>query len=360
MTGENTVEDSILENIDASEGVSNEATSQEGSSSEDTATQQSGEGTQQAQPGDSGASQQQQTTQQTEGPQQSQGQEGAATQKRIYRSGRFLTDDQGNVVDSGGNVIAATGKERRWFEQANRLQGQADQVAQQMEQLRSENAELRAANGAAQQLGLNNQETLAALNLMHQFKTNPQEAVKYILTQAQAKGYNIEGVTGQGLDMASVRQMINEAVGPLTQQQQTNQQEDRINADALQQYNDFISNPEYPGAGLHQDDIARLLQHDPQLSLEAAYWRLREWATRHQLDWNQPLAPQVAALQQQQAGNQQQQQSQQNGSPPISGGTESGGANQQQIQTPQPKFAHPDASFDSIVRESMQEAGMTV
>jgi len=250
-----------------------------------------------------------------------------------------------DLVDREGNVIATGGKERRFYETAQREKTRADNLEREVQDLRTKVEAHESSAGLANQYSLTPEELSSGAQLMAAFKQDPVETVKYLLTQAQSSGHNIEGV-GAGTDMAAINKMISDQLKPFTDARQAELDTQQHKEEALKVYNDFLSN--YPDAAIHQDTIAQLLEKERTLSPEAAYFKLKNFYLEKGLDWNKSLAEHESAR----AAAQ-----------PAKAGTQSSlpvGRTPADNLTDTTQVASVDTDMDDIIKESMKEAGYNI
>jgi len=267
--------------------------------------------------------------------------------QELTQQQRLGSDAQGNLIDQAGNVIAKAGKERRLWERVQRYEHfEVPQMRQQVQALTSEAAQREVLNNVPRQLGLSDEETLQGMRLIASYKKDPVATINYILTEARSAGHNLQGV-GQGqVDLAAINRLLDQRLSPLLEDRETAQRQTKANEEAQTQYNDFITR--FPDAVTHESVLAGLLQRDPRLTAESAYYQLKLWVQEHGLNWNQPLQAQVNTAQQ--GGGTQQQ------VPPLGG---SRGGNAPVMDTTRVgAVAGADADTADIVREAMREAGM--
>ena len=266
-------------------------------------------------------------------------------QSNEAKSGEQQTRGPQDLVDAQGNVIASGGKERRFYEQAQRAKHEVQQATNRVQELEGQLQAINDAGNAGAQYNLTPDEVTTGVQMMAAFKENPVETVKYMLTQAQSLGHNVEGLTG-ATDMASIKGMINEAVSPLVQEQQEKIDAQQNLDQAQQIYDGFIS--KYPDAQPHENSLARLLESDNSLSPEAAYFKLKSFYLEKNLDFNKPLE----VLQQEETARKQ---------TPVAGNTQStvptGGIPATNV-TDTETIAEVGTSMDDIIKQSMADAGM--
>ena len=257
-----------------------------------------------------------------------------------------------DIVDAQGNVIAKGGRERRFYETAQREKLRADKTDAELRKVSVEVEALRSANAIGTQLKLAPQEMVTAAHLMHGLKTNPVETAKYILTQLQAAGHTIEGI-GAGTDAGALRAMIAEMISPLTREREQTQQQQEVERKAGEQYKEFVAH--YPDVVVHDETIARLLDQDPNLSPEAAYYKLRSFYAERSLDFTKSLATLQTELDAKAKGAAQ--------------GDASVGADRRSIPsggTPASTVVSTDeasfgatARYDDIIKSALRDAGMS-
>jgi hypothetical protein len=280
-------------------------------------------------------------------PQQPQQQD--PTQLRQQDEGQVRYDQAGNVIDARGNIVAPAGRGRRLDEQNRRYRGLLDAKERELQQVRAQASEAQFLNGAPAKLGLNTDETAAALDMMALFKNNPAQLVQIVLAEASAKGVDLNKLLGSNMGAVqtdAIRKMLDDRLAPLDKINKERAENERVTQAVHTRYNTFLS--KYPDADPHQDAIANLMRTQGLNEVES-YFRVREFALRNGLDFNSPLGPQLAQLMQQ-GGQPRQQASRRrpivNGRPPSNGMTER-----------RTEVASPDRSYASIIDEALQESG---
>ena len=251
-----------------------------------------------------------------------------------------------DLVDGQGNVIAAGGKERRFYETAQREKQRADSVSRELTTLKSQMDAVNNAGTVGTQYGLSPDEVTTGAQLIAAYKNNPVEAIQYMLTQAQSNGYNIDGITSGGTDMQAVKQMLDNALAPILGEHQERADTQAANDRALEIYNEF--NSKYPDSAVHEDSLTRLLQQDPNLSVEAAYFKLQSYYAQRGLDWTKSLTTLQTEQNAQRA--------------PVSVNTQpqppDGGSVPHANVTDTAQVADVSTSTDDIIRQAMSEAGI--
>ena len=251
-----------------------------------------------------------------------------------------------DLVDRQGNVIAKGGKERRFYETAQRERQRAETLEQELWTLRAKVEAFEGTANLPNQYNLSPEELTTGAQLMSAFKDNPVETIKYLLTEAQSAGHNIDNV-GQGTDVAALSRMLDEKLGPITSERQEQLELAQRNEQATQVYNQFMS--QYPDAAVHQDVLAQLLEKDTSLSPEAAYFKLKNFYLEKGLDWNTPLdvhEQNIANEQQKAKETENTQSSLPSGSTPADNVTDAS------------QIASVDTDMEDIIKSSMREAGI--
>ena len=253
-----------------------------------------------------------------------------------------------DLVDREGNVIAKGGKERRFYEQLQVQKQQNGTLNQQVQQLQSQLDAINNAGTLGTQYELTPEELTTGAQLVKSFKDDPVNTVKYLLTQAQAAGHNIEDIGAGGADMSAIKQMITEAISPLAAEQQQRVESEQNRQEALKVYQDFMA--KFPDSNIHEDSLARLLESDRSLTPEAAYFKLKSFYLEKGLDWNTPLDVHA----------QQEQQKQQVPEVNTQQTLPSGGNIPAQNVTDTADIADVGTSYDDIIRQSMRDANIQI
>ena len=251
-----------------------------------------------------------------------------------------------DLVDKEGNVVARGGKERRFYEQLQVNKQQNAALNQQVQQLQGQLDAVNNAGTLGTQYDLSPEELTTGAQIIKSFKEDPVATVKYLLTQAQAAGHNLDDVATGGADMSAIKQMVNEAVSPLVQDRQQRVDAEEHQKKAQEVYNGFMS--KYPDAQMHENSLARLLETDQNLTPEAAYFKLKNFYLEKGLDFSVPL--ETLAQQEQQRKQTPEVNTQQT--------LPSGGNIPAQNVTDTADIADVGTSYDEIIRQSMRDAGL--
>lgn len=206
------------------------------------------------------------------------------------------SNNSGDLVDKDGNIIAKAGAERRFYEQAMRLKQERDVFhSQVLPKLRKNYSELQsrvksytAAMEALKANDLSSDDIQTGIELIRQWRKSPADTMKFLLTQAKSYGINIDDGTKSTTDLAAISQMIDEKLRPFNQERENAQRVQQIRQNATSAYKGFIN--KYPDVRNHTNEIAYLLKSDPSLSLDTAYYVLRNYYSTKGYNFNTPLA----------------------------------------------------------------------
>ena len=247
-----------------------------------------------------------------------------------------------DLVDAQGNILATGGKERRFYETAQREKARADTATKEVSTLQAQIEAINNAGTLGTQYDLTPEEVTTGAQIIASYKENPVETIQYMLTQAQASGHNIDAIGGGGLDMKAVKQMLATALQPLVAEQHERVDTQEANDRALEVYNEFSA--KHPDAAVHENSLARLLQQEPTLSPEAAYFKLRSYYLERNLDWTKSLETLQAEQKASPSANTQQ-------------AVPDGNVTDARV-TDTAQVADVNTSTDDIIRQAMEDAGI--
>lgn len=278
-------------------------------------------------------------------------------------TGPVSVDKKGNLVNQQGHIVARAGSERRLYEKTTRLESQLKQTKtahendrQLLQRAATEIKGMREVYGMANDLRMSTREAMLGLTLVDKFKKDPVDFFKYVLTQMAAVGQDVSKLVPElgaaAVSPDGIKQLIQQelrgALGPVRETREQDVRQQQAMQDAEREYTQFVDR--FPDVTTHEDVIARLIQDDEHLSLDAAYYKLKEFAATNRLDFSRPLKPQIEARQR--SGNTQnatQQRTQQRPMP--------NGRGNAPVVSNQPKFGA-DASYEDIIMSSMRENGI--
>lgn len=281
--------------------------------------------------------------------------------------GGTRSDDKGNLIDAQGNIIAAAGAERRHFERAQHLTRHVKNLERELAEAREASSMTGVLNDVPTKLGLDMRETEMGLQIVASFKKDPVATARWALQETMKMGYNLAQIVGAdangqplsgSMDLAAVKAMIAETVAPLIGDRQAAARQSQVEADAEREYSAFVA--KHPNSDIHDEVLAGMLTENEGLTPETAYWQLVAYCARNNLDFNQPLRAQVLARQQGQQpnnagaapnGNAQPRPAQYSAAPMPNGSTMTARTQQES------GMANPNDSWDSIVQQSLRDAG---
>ncbi len=160
---------------------------------------------------------------------------------------RLKQDRAGNLLNSAGQIVVRAGRERKFFEDAKkrvvaevtmntRLAKNMQQIAGAAKELHARYQTLQQSKGMFDQAGLNSDEQLQMLNIATEFKKNPVDGIKKMLTMAHMQGVDLKtlGVAG-GIDARTiaeeVKRTVSDQLKPITERETAN----RADREALEQ-----------------------------------------------------------------------------------------------------------------------------
>ncbi len=231
------------------------------------------------------------------------------------------------------------GVERRLYEKSQRLQQETTTANARITELEGQLEAVNSAGNIGTQMNLTPDEVVTGAKLISAFKSDPVETVKYLLTQAQAAGHNVDGLGGGSTDVNAIKTMLDTYMKPFVEEREQKQATEQRQQEVTTVYNNFIT--KYPDATIHESTLAQLLDNDTSLSTEAAYFKLKSFYLERGLDFNKSLD----VLEKEAKATGDTQSSLPNGSVSPSG--VSGVSD----------IADVNMSSDDIIRQSMTEAG---
>ncbi len=192
---------------------------------------------------------------------------------------KFLSEDKNNNLTlADGTIIAAAGVSRQfyedlkkegrtWRDRFSQLTQQAKPVVQALDRLRKENEDLKAGglNNLSQVTGMSTNEVNDAIKFMTEYKKNPLEGIKMVLTSAKMNGIDLsslgaESVINPNTITNIVKEQITDLIKPLIETNQAQTAQQAYQEEAGQFYKDF------PDAERYKDYIARGKQEYPNSS----------------------------------------------------------------------------------------------
>lgn len=247
-----------------------------------------------------------------------------------------------DLIDENGNVIAKAGAERRFYEENVRLKREREhfntnvlpRIKQEYDAMVNKINAYNETLKSMQSGDLSTQDITLGMELIRQWKQSPADTIKFLLTQAKSYGINIDN-DSNAVNMQAINQMLDQKLQPFIQEREAKQREYTAKQNALNIYNDFMS--KYPDAKNHVNEIADLYKRNPNQSLDAIYYQLKNYYLKNNYDFNTPLA-EIFKNKTQNKNT-------------FNGINVNQNVKTARIQTP---VAKANASFDSIIREAMK------
>ena len=272
------------------------------------------------------------------------------------RTGQVSYGADGSVIGPDGKVIAKPGAERRHYERARQQEQRAVAAERSVAELNQRVAQAEQVLHAGKSLNLQADEQLSALKLFGWYKREPEAMLKWLLTEAQAAGYNMQTILGQessGVNIDAIGKMIDQRLKPVTDSAAERRAHEQAYRAAEQELSSFYQ--QFPDAPVHEDIIARTInameqQHGVTLSLREAYLQVENWAIRNGLDMSRPLEAQLEAKKAGKTLNQARRTAPQ--MPRGRGG--------QMDTVRQPTGSFDEFSTDDIVKTAMREQGIRI
>jgi len=209
-----------------------------------------------------------------------------------------VTGNPGDLTLQDGTVVKA-GAERRHYESGQiakqRLavtQDQLNTANQRYQTLEASHKELKE---TISKIGLEKPEDVtSAVTLYKDLTRDPVGTMTKLLAEMKVLGHTFEGVGGT-VDTAAIQALLDRKL-PASEEQK-GPTEAEITARANEEVADFIA--QFPDAITQEVHIAALIDHaasqKKQLSLQDAYFMLKERVVNDGYDWSKPLGPQIEA-----------------------------------------------------------------
>lgn len=171
------------------------------------------------------------------------------------------------------------------------LRNQIGQVTQNRDQWREKHLQLE--RTVSQLQGVDPNSAALGVRIVKDMQRDPVGTVKKLVAECLAAGHTVEGIQA-GLS-TEVLGLINRQLN--VQQPDTGPSEEEINSAAAQEVTHFYG--QYPDARVHDDLLARVLADHPQLSLEDAYFGIKQQFVTRGFDWSKPIDQQAKRSDQQ-------------------------------------------------------------
>lgn len=219
--------------------------------------------------------------------------------KNIRRQGNNLVDDKNNIVNEQGQIIAKAGTERRLFEKTQRLNVALDNKSQALAKYEAEDKQFDNLRGKIKSHGLSVDEFAEGINMVIAFKSDPIGTAKKVLESVLAMGHNVTDIlgadAGNAIEMSAVSKMLDERLKPLIAPLENKRVTDEATEQAQRAWDKFCD--ENPYADIHDTVLDDMLGKNPGLTPQKAYNALRDFCYKRNLDFSQPLAPQIERMQ---------------------------------------------------------------
>ena len=203
--------------------------------------------------------------------------------------------------------------------------------------------------GIPQRLGINQQDFNEGMTIMSKWRSDPVWVAREVVARAMSLGHKVTDIlgkeVGESVDTRALSMMVDRATAPLTRQQQEAAAATERTTAAERAMNEFLSTHEH--AEIHGDAIAHLMGRGA--TAERAYFDLQRFAYQNNLDFTQPLGPQIDALNAQPA-----QRSTEQPRRPMANGN---GRGSEQQMTTQPAQASAQDSWGDILNRVMRDQG---
>lgn len=263
------------------------------------------------------------------------------------------TSDPNDLKLADGSVVKA-GQERRWYERGKiteqkltNTQAQLNTITQARDTLKTKYDELAS---TVSKIGLEKPEQVNdAITLYKDLARDPVGTMTKLLAELKGMGHSFEGIGG-AVDTLAIQAHIDRKL-PTSEERKVPTKEE-IDNEAAQEVATFIT--QYPDAVTQETHIAALMDRSQEagkpLSLEQAYFALKERVVDAGFDWSKPLSPQIEARKAAAAG----------AAPKVETKPRTSGRTAVDNNPIDPsKVVNPerDLDSDSIVRAAMKENG---
>ena len=163
-----------------------------------------------------------------------------------------------------------------------------NEATKRAEQLETQLNIYKERDNVAQQYKLTPIQQVQGMQLMAAYLKDPAATVKLLIDKAQANGHNIQiGSTPSGVSPEAIKDMIAQAVAPLTSEAEQRAEQNRLRVEAQQALDTFYA--EFPDAKVHEGTLNEALRRNPGMSLHRALSTLKDYYYQHGLDWSVPL-----------------------------------------------------------------------
>jgi hypothetical protein len=254
-----------------------------------------------------------------------------------------------------GTVVKG-GAERRFFEQREIARSQLAEVQKDFGNLQNEHKALQdkftALENSTKQLhGVDAKTLSVGAKIVGDLQRDPVGALKKLLAEVAAQGYNVEDL-GVGVDTAAITRLLEERLP----QQKTEKTDVELEQEATAEVTQFYS--AFPDARPHDKLLAAVLRDHPELDLRSAYYAVKSGFADKGYDWSLSLEDNLKATA---SGDGNNQSDGNNNNPnqqkPLPNG---GNAANAEFKLNDTAVADDNMDTGDIVKQAMREAGMNI
>jgi hypothetical protein len=191
-----------------------------------------------------------------------------------------------------------------------------------------------------------------AVRMFTDLQRDPSGTLKKLLAEAVALGHTVEGI-GQGIDVEAIKSAIRSELA--TKETAKEPTAEEIDRQATEEVNQFYNR--FSDARPHDALLGAILRDHPDLSLEAAYFQLKDAFAEKGFDWSRSLEDNVAASQ---ARTQEQDKTTDNKPAGNNQKPLPNGSNIEPIEKHNDVVMSENADMGDIVKAAMREQGMNV
>lgn len=256
----------------------------------------------------------------------------------------------------GTDLVIKGGPERRFYEQLQTARQRTNHLENEVKSRDTRLQELQtkfdAMNNSVQQInGMPPAQLAAATRLFTDLQRDPSGTLKKLLAEAVALGHTVEGI-GQGIDVEAIKAAIRSELATKETVKEPTQEE--IANEAQREVDNFYGR--FPDARTHDALLGAVLRDHPDLTLEAAYFQLKDAFAEKGFDWSRTIEDNVndasgAAPQEKDTTNNQQK--------PLPNGTGEVSGNEP-IEKHKDVVMSENSDMGDIVKAAMRESGMNV
>lgn len=193
----------------------------------------------------------------------------------------------------GADLVIKGGSERRFYEQLQTARQQTQHLTNEVkardDKIKEVTTRAETAERSMQAISsLPPAHLSTAVRMFTDLQRDPAGTLKKLLAEAVALGHTVEGI-GQGVDVAAITAAIRSELATKETAREPSQEEIVAAADA--EVNTFYSR--FPDARPHDALLGAVMRDHPDLSLEAAYFQLKDAFAEKGFDWSLPIEENV-------------------------------------------------------------------